>query len=111
MLKALANWFILVRDYQMQWNKDYPPITNLEKLTPWHCLCGHFEEDGYRLRQRYPEALSSERYRVFTFIRDPLLVKLSLYRYETEHNQVVIHFCERVSFGQTELYGNCFTGG
>lgn len=100
MLKALANWFILIKDYQTQWNMDYPPSAKLENLTPWHCLCGHFEEDGYRLRQRYPEALSSDRYRVFTFIRDPLMVKLSLYRYETEHNKVVFSSVEECLLGR-----------
>lgn len=100
LLKALEQWFILVRDYQTQWNMDYPPITNLEKLTPWHCLCGHFEENGYRLRQRYPEALSSDHYRLFTFIRDPLMVKLSLYRYETEHKKVAFSSVEECLLGR-----------
>lgn len=86
LLKALANWFILVKDYRPGWEMNYPLRTRLEKLTPWHCLCGHFEEDGYLLRQRYPEALASGNYRVFTFVRDPLSVKLSLYRYERENN-------------------------
>lgn len=86
LLKALDAWFILVRDYRPGWEMKYPPKTRLEKLTRWHCLCGHFEEDGYRLWQRYPEALSSGRYRVFTFVRAPLEMKLSLYRYELENN-------------------------
>lgn len=97
LLKALANWFILIKDFQTQWNMDYPPSAKLENLTPWHCLCGHFEEDGYRLRQRYPEALSSDRYRVFTFIRDPLMVKLSLYWYETEYKKVAFSSVEELS--------------
>lgn len=101
LLKVLGEWFILVKDYQTQWNRDYPPRTPLAELTSRHCLCGHFEEDGYRLRQRYPEVFTSSRYRVFTFIRDPLAVKLSLHRYETENRAVACGSVEECLLSRT----------
>jgi hypothetical protein len=82
--KLLDSWFIIFRDYRVGSTLDYPEKFDLGSFRSWHCLCGHFELDGYYLHQRYPEVFLSDsnRYRVFTFIRDPLQVQLSLYRYE-----------------------------
>lgn len=94
LLKALASWFILVKEYRTEWKMNYPKITSLEKLTSRHCLCGHFESEGYYLCQRYPEVLLPGRYKVFTFVRDPLLLILSLYRYERENKLQVLSSVE-----------------
>ncbi len=85
-LKLLSNWFSLVPDYRQNWTSSYQDRLNLDRLTPKHCLCGHFELDGYHLAQRYPGLLENPRFWVFTFIRDPLEVKMSLFRYETKNN-------------------------
>ena len=85
-LNALAKWFIPIPDYGSGWTGYYPTKLNLDLLRSANCLCGHYELDGNHLHQRYPEVFNSERFRVITFIRDPLAVKLSLYRYEKENN-------------------------
>lgn len=85
-LNALSNWFVMMPDYGSGWTGYYPEKANLDILRSAMCLCGHYELDGNHLHQRYPEVFSSDRFRVITFIRDPLQVKLSLYRYEKENN-------------------------
>lgn len=85
-IKMLSGWFKLVPDYRQNWTSSYQDRLNLDCLTPGHCLCGHFEIDGYHLAQRYPGLLENPRFWVFSFIRDPLEVKISLFRYEAKHN-------------------------
>lgn len=86
-LQALAHWFVMIADYGSGWTGYYPDRKNLDLFRSAHCLCGHFELDGNHLYQRYPEIADSDRFRVISFIREPLQVKLSLYRYEKEQNQ------------------------
>lgn len=85
MNKVLQSWFRQIRDYRTGFNTHYPKPANLVNLTSGDCLCGHWELEGYHLHQRYPQAIQSPEYRVFTFIRDPLSTRLSLYRFETKH--------------------------
>jgi hypothetical protein len=85
--KVLDSWFTTVKDYRSGWSMNYPEKIDIGRLRSCHCLCGHFELDGYYLHQRYPEVFMSSRYRVFTFVRDPLQVQLSLFWYETINNQ------------------------
>ena len=76
---VLADWFTVVEDYEGGWDRDHPDPVNLADLTSIHCLCGHF---GPSLPERYPEISKAERFRVFTFLRDPLQRALSLRRYQ-----------------------------
>ena len=85
-LDGLANWFIMMPDYGSGWTGYYPGKRNIDLLRSAQCLCGHFELEGNYLHQRYPEVFTTDRFRVITFVRDPLAVKLSLYRYEKENN-------------------------
>jgi hypothetical protein len=85
-LKMLASWYRPVHDYRQNWTSSYQNRLNLDYLTPGQCLCGHFELDGYHLAQRYPGLLENPRFWVFSFIRDPLEVKMSLFRYEAKNN-------------------------
>jgi hypothetical protein len=80
--EALAHWFVCVKDYRTGFSNHYKKPVNLDRLGSMHCLCGHFELDGYHLPQRYPEILLLNRYRVFSFVRHPLDVQLSLFQYE-----------------------------
>jgi hypothetical protein len=93
----LSRWFQVIEDYRKGWSMKYPEKTNLAAMQPHQCLCGHFELDGYHLHQRYPEVFESDRYRIFTFVRDPLQVSLSLFRYRmkngvSEHKTLESHF-------------------
>ena len=81
MRRIINHWFVVIMDYRKGHAVNYAKKVNLKRLRSGHCLCGHFELDGYFLHQRYPEVFVSERYKVFSFVRDPLQLSLSLYRY------------------------------
>lgn len=109
--QILNKWFIVVRDYRKNWSSSHPPIINIDKLRSVHCLAGHWELPGAFLKDRYPEVFENNRYKVFTFLRDPLEHSLSLYRYEKENNQTDItditeHFSIRPNYMATILNAN-----
>jgi hypothetical protein len=78
---ALGEWFIRKQDYRQGWSNVFPEKYDLSEFRSIHCLCGHFGQEGLRIRDRYPEVFASERFRVFTMARDPLETQKSLYRY------------------------------
>lgn len=83
--KFLSERFEVVRDYRTGWESKHKNKVDLNHLTNRHLLSGHFECEGAYLHQRYPEVFESERYRVFTILRDPFELRVSLYRYEKKH--------------------------
>ena len=80
--EIINSWFTVIWDYRD--DETWVPLekTDLNRLRSCHCLCGHYDVDGYYLNQRYPEVLKTDSFRVFTFVRDPLQIKLSLYYFE-----------------------------
>ncbi len=82
---SLTDWFFLRYDLLERVNNlniFMNQIYNTEELFGDFCLTGHFQYDGIHLHQRYPEMLKRRsEYKFFTFIRDPLKVKMSLYYY------------------------------
>ena len=106
--QILNKWFIVVRDYRKDWSGDHKSVIKIEKLRSTHCLAGHWELPGVYLEERYPDVFINMRYKVFTFLRDPLEHSLSLYRYEKENNQTNIqdieeHFTIRPNYIATIL--------
>jgi len=90
LLRILDSWFILVRDYRPYNQTDYPKPININRLRSAHCLCSHFDSNDYHIAQRYPGIIASPDFRLITFLRDPLEVKLSLYRFENRNITNVI---------------------
>ncbi|RME58850.1 hypothetical protein D6779_05645 [Candidatus Parcubacteria bacterium] len=86
-LRILSHWFIMIGDNRIGWSARYPEPVDLKRLNSAYCLYGHFDLDGYHLFERYPEVVGNPDFRLITFLRDPLSVKLSLYRYEREHGR------------------------
>jgi len=89
---ALRHWFLIVKDYWRSYHPEEIPYfirhrVRLQSLRSYHCLCGHFELPKTRLDKRYPEVLPNQNFKIFTFIRDPLQVKISLYYYEKKTRQ------------------------
>ena len=82
---ALNEWFTVIKEYRSALTNSYPDKININRLNSSLCLCGHFETEGYYLHQRYPEVFRSDKYRIFTFVREPLELRLSLYRYEKKY--------------------------
>ena len=96
-LDALTHWFICIKDYPPPWgNLDKPQAyqrfcqnpKNLKKLHHYHILCGHYHLPGSFLFERYPQCLQENRYRLITFLRDPLQVQLSLHYYELRNQRI-----------------------
>jgi len=87
--RMLPLWFYRIRDRRIRrdpenWTAGHvpaPPI-DLSRLRANDCLAGHWAVPGEYLHERYPEIFSSSRYRLFTFVRQPLELKLSLYFWE-----------------------------
>jgi len=109
--KLLNKWFIVVRDYRKDWNSNHHKKKNIKKLRSIHCLAGHWELPEVYLRNRYPEVFENNRFKVFTFLRDPLEHSLSLYRYEKENEKTDIddlleHFTLRPNYISNLLKAN-----
>jgi len=95
MRKIFEVWFDrCVEDYRPGWatgerlKKFKKNPVNLEKIGRNGIVCGHYEVDGIRLNQRYPQIFIQSNYRLITFVRDPLKLKLSLYKYEKIYNRI-----------------------
>ncbi len=95
-VELFSNWFIIISDYpernMLAQLKNTKP-KNLEKLSDYHILCGHygnFAEYIYpTLFQRYPCCLEDDRYRVISFVRDPLKLQISGYFYGIKNKMIV----------------------
>ncbi|HMQ70191.1 MAG TPA: hypothetical protein PKA90_14495 [Ignavibacteria bacterium] len=86
---ALQNWFKLeldhidVESHRIELNHYLKYKLNLENINSDSCIISHFHFDGTYLHQRYPEVLNPDsRFRIFTFVREPLAIRASLYYYE-----------------------------
>jgi len=87
-LNSLDNWFKIIKDYRhlfSSFDECVKNNINTFKIKRNHCLCGHFEIDGIYLHQRYPSTINNVKYRIFTFVRNPLSVVISLYYYEKQN--------------------------
>ena len=88
-VNSLYNWYCMQFDYTddpnsilFELNTFHKFKYNLCNLYSDTCLVSHFQFDGYFLPQRYPEIFKRpEEFRIFTFIRDPLKLMISLYYY------------------------------
>jgi len=86
---ALQKWFNLQLDHisveskKIELNQYLKYKLNLENINSNSCIISHFHFDGTFLHQRYPEVLEPKsEFKIFTFIRDPLAIRASLYYYE-----------------------------
>jgi len=89
---SLTKWFVVIKDYPKTWNSldcqkfcDHPK--NLNELKYYHLLVGHYKLDCSFLHVRYPSALTDSNYRVFTFLRNPLELQISLYYWELSRDK------------------------
>lgn len=84
---ALRHWFFVIKDYWSSYHPEEVPYfirhpKKLQYLRSYNCLCGHFDLPETHLDKRYPEALNNQNFKIFTFVRDPLELKISLYYFE-----------------------------
>ena len=110
---ALRNWFVCVSDYPSPWAdlddpEGYQRFCAEPKkpgnLRHYQLLCGHYHLKGSFLQERYPSVLTDDQYRIITFLRDPLEVKLSLHYFEirkqrlTSGGQLERHLMSRPNY-------------
>lgn len=83
--ESLKTWFNLQLDLLEKSNSlnDFLRLKyNIENISSDTCITGHFQFESIHLHKRYPEIFSwKNEFKIFTFIRDPLKVKISLYYY------------------------------
>ncbi len=98
---VLRGWFKIVNDHLVSLYavEDYKSSRiDLASLKPDDCMIGHYAVEGTHVFERYPELLSnSGRFRLFTFLRDPLEFCVSFYFYsknEGRMNQTLKEFIE-----------------
>ena len=92
LISALRRWFFVVKDYTRYYHPEELPYfikhpVDIKALRSYHCLCGHFALPETHIHKRYPGVLHNRNFKIFTFIRDPLEVKISLYYYEKKRGQ------------------------
>jgi len=108
MVSALRSWFSMVKDYMRYYHPEELSFfirrpVNIRKLRSRHCLSGHFALAETHLNTRYPAVWQNRDYKIFTFIRDPLEVKISLYYFEKKRGQregisLTQHLLERENY-------------
>jgi hypothetical protein len=89
MRNALGRWFQLVMDYisvdELQGRVPMHPPVALTTLRCDQCLCGHFETPLNHVFTRYPDLMRPDsRFRLFSLVRDPLALRISLYYFEAK---------------------------
>lgn len=108
---VLRDWFLVIDDYRVGWDREHPPRIDTSRLRSGHCLSGHFELEGAYLHQRYPEVLDSPRFRLITVVREPLDLRLSLYRYEKRNQVLTANSIEDHLFRDPNYLANRFPTG
>lgn len=92
---VIGNWFRVEVD-RVEFSDDVNEFIkyklNLLNISSDTCIVSHFQYDGVFLHQRYPELIENkDEVKIFTFIREPLNFRASLYYY-TRHNKHMKNF-------------------
>ncbi|MEL6561536.1 MAG: hypothetical protein AAFQ94_25330 [Bacteroidota bacterium] len=79
---SLESHFILKKDYSYNGESRI----SISKLRPYEMIVGHFEMENTQIFDRYPELLSDRNTFLFTMVREPLQLKISLFYYWKKRN-------------------------
>ncbi len=85
--QIFGDSFNFYRDYRMGWSTIYPAKVPIKKLGTQDCMAGHFECQSKHLFQRYPELYTDKRYFIFSFIREPLDLRISYFFYLEKNDE------------------------
>ena len=87
---CIRDRFHIYNDYYQKDDEHVIEPVAIKYLHSKACLCGHFGHNGYMIDQRYPSVFNSfrarHRYRVFSFLREPLKMRCSLYRHQIQND-------------------------
>lgn len=83
-VSLLHAWFAVLQDYEDYFQSELayriaPVDTRFLNATT--ILCGHWNQAGTKLPERYPEFLTNRRFHLLTFLREPLELQISLFHY------------------------------
>lgn len=111
--RVLVDWFEFHPEYrELDWNED--TLRTFEKiplnnLGPRDCVSAHWDVPGFHLKDRYPNILSDRRrHFLFTFLRDPLEVKISLYYFELKKGRQLSNTLEERIFAEDNYIADRF---
>lgn len=62
------------------------------KLKSWELIMGHYHNQGYEILNRFPDLYENPRICLITFLRDPLLHRLSMYVYSRKKDLAFVRF-------------------
>lgn len=62
------------------------------KLKSWELIMGHYHNQGYEILNRFPDLYENPRICLITFLRDPLLHRLSMYVYSKKKDLAFVRF-------------------
>ena len=87
----LSNNFIVFKDYRLGWSNNISKPMNIRYFDERMCISGHFDF-GHNLtfNKRYADQLVKydKTFRVITFLRDPLELRISLFKYLRSNDQI-----------------------
>lgn len=108
---ALKTWFNTVEDNRNPaWSREqlHDSKIAISALKRNSCLVGHFDVPIFYLKDRYPNILTDDNFFLFTFLRDPLEVKMSLFYYELRMKRKLNYSLEERLVGSTNYIANRF---
>lgn len=83
-VSLLHEWFAVLSDYEDQYYSELAfrvAKVDTRFLNAGTILCGHWNQLGSKLPERYPEFLTNRRFHLATFLREPLDLQISLFHY------------------------------
>ena len=105
--EILKHWFIIIKEPTFYPYRRYFPKYNLNRISGNFCITGHFNIRGIPLALHYPEVFNSNRYRVISFLRDPLDRCISGYFFALKKGEKIDSITERL-VGCTNCYAVLF---
>lgn len=80
---------------------------NHHRIKPWQLISGHYQNEGYKITQRFPDLYTNPRIQLITFLRDPLLHRLSMYVYSKKKDLAFVRNLEIKDyvFKEINFYG------
>lgn len=87
----LSNNFMVFKDYRLGWSNNIPKPFNIKHFDNNVCISGHFNfSENYTVQKRYNDQLIkyNKTFKIITFLREPLELRISLYKYLKKNNQI-----------------------
>lgn len=112
----LRKWFHVAKDYHPH-DLDFPDpvilrekqlifennVPDLSRLKPFQIIAGHYDFPDNLLSKRFKNSILDKRIKKITFLRDPLLHRLSYYKYGKKRGHFWIKGMDLHEFLQSEV--------